>query len=126
MDDEFNSNRFKLSNEIGYVSDLNVTTAHGKISEVKFSSNEETNTAEVAKLFENLKEEKIEKDNLIGVDENIEIKMYHTEDKNIMVSVIQHKDKRFQNGQPYCEFSYFDQEAATKNHDFILKRIGKH
>jgi len=125
MDDEFNINRFKLSDEIGYVSDLNVTTDKGKICEVKFSSNEETNIAELEKLFQNLKEEKVEKNKLIGVEENIEIKIYQTEDANIFVSVIQYKDKRFKNGQPYSKFSYIQKDAEKRNHNLTLKSIGK-
>ncbi|MBF6640785.1 hypothetical protein IVB69_04790 [Flavobacterium sp. J49] len=125
MDDEFNINRFELSKEIGSVSDLNVTTENGKISEVKFSSNEATNTAELEEMFKTLREEKIDQSKLIGVEEGIAIKTYQTEDKTIFVSVIQYPNRLLKNGQPYSEYSYIHKDAAARNHQLTLKSMGK-
>ncbi|MFN3968881.1 hypothetical protein [Flavobacterium sp.] len=125
MDDEFFLNRFEVSEEIGAVSDLNVTTEKGKICEVKFSSNEATNTAELKEIFKALKEEKIDQNKLIGVEEGIVIKTYQTEDETIFVSVIEYQNKPLKNGQPYCEYSYIHKDAAARNHNLTLKSMGK-
>lgn len=125
MDDEFFLNRFELSENIGSVSNLNVTTEKGKICEVKFSGNEATNTAELEKLFADLKEEKVDHNKLIGVEEGIIIKTYQTQDESIFVSVIEYQNKPLKNGQPYSEYSYIHKDAAARNHDLTLKSMGK-
>src|SRR5574343_57912 len=47
MPDEYFCNSMQLSEAIGMVSNINITTEYGKITEVKFSTNEKTNIDEI-------------------------------------------------------------------------------
>jgi hypothetical protein len=125
MNDEFFADRFKLSKALGLVGKLNVSTANGKINQVKFSNTEETNMAEVEKITAGLVEEKEVDSKLekLVKDQNIVLKMYKTPDEKIFFSVMQHKDQQLKNGQSVYEFCYFNEEAVQISHNLILKEI---
>ena len=118
MEDNYNINSYKLSDEIGLVSDLNVTTKNDKIIEVRFLSNEKTNIAAIEKLCKEVlhtnKKNKIE--NEWGT-----VKGYHTFDKNIFFADIEYKNKKLTNGQFQHEYKYSNKEAIKQNHELIMK-----
>lgn len=125
MDDEFFTNRFHLSDDIGMISNLNVSTINGKINQVKFSSTETTNMAEIEKITGSMVKEpmvdsKLEK---LVKNENIDLKMYKTADEKIFFSVLEYKDQKLKNGQPLYEFCYISKEAVLNNHKQIMKGI---
>jgi hypothetical protein len=116
----------KLSEEIGLVGDLNVSTDDDKISEVKFSNSESTNMSALEKVINNLEEAQLDKNVFNGkLNENLVVKMYNTKNENVYLSVLQDKNKRLKNGQPRYEFRYIHKEAAIKNYNLLMKRIGK-
>jgi sporulation protein YlmC with PRC-barrel domain len=124
MDDEFNARRYKLSDKIGYVSDLNITTDNGKISEVKFSNNEQTNVKELKKTFENLTEVKPDSiltafNKIFKVDE----KFYITKDSSILLSISSYQERSLGNGLQQIEYSYINRDASMKKMNETLKRL---
>lgn len=125
-DGEFFTDRFHISDEIGFVSDINVTTFEDKICEVKFSNTEETNMAELKKVLESLEHKRMDQQltNLINI-KDYSVEIYTTKDENISFIVENHKDKNLKNGQPFYEFSYINKDAFMRNHEMTLKIIGK-
>ena len=81
MPDEFYCTVYKLSDEIGKVSDLKDTTDKGKIIEVKFSSNENTNITEIQKQLKAL----IEKEKVFKTEIAV-FKTYATEKEDIFLA----------------------------------------
>lgn len=113
MDDEFNTKRFQLSNEIGLVSNLNVTIDHGKICEVTFYSNEETNITGLENVIKRLKEVEVDKKGLMNDDQtNTMISMYTSEDEEIIFFFIKHTDQLPKNGLPLYEVKYLQKDAV--------------
>jgi major membrane immunogen (membrane-anchored lipoprotein) len=125
MDDEFNARRYKLSDKIGYVSDLNITTEDGKITEVKFSSNEQTSVKELEKTFENLTEMKAptKQKAFSKAYKMPDMKFYTTKDSSIFLSIISYQGRSLRNGRQQIEYSYISREATMKKINQTLKRL---
>lgn len=125
MEDEYYAQRFKLSEQIGSVSDLNITTDNGKISEVKFSSNEGTSIAELDRICKGLEEVKPDskmRNKLLS--ESFTSKGYITADEQIFLMVMQRRDQHTKNGLPIYEYSYISKDAFTKNIASIIGKMG--
>lgn len=116
MEDEFNASDYKLSDEIGSVSDLNVTTENGKISEVRFTANAQTNISEIEEVLKNMVKSKT--DNTFG-----SITIYQTEDKKILFAIIKETNTYLKNGKAVTEYRYFDDKAVVRNAGEIRKMI---
>ena len=112
MDDEYFIQSFKLSDEIGYVSNLNVTTDQGNISEIRFSSSEETKTAELDKLHSQMIEQKTAAMPMLANMKLPETKLYISADSATIVSVIEKGSKR--KGVAIKEYQYTSRDAVMK------------
>lgn len=119
MDDEFFLKQYVVSDEIGSVSDLNVSTIKGKISEVKFKSNEETNVTELEKAFGKLMQKSTEND---FENDRIRIRGYQTSDERIYLMILEEKSKKLKNGKPLYEYSFQSKEAIMQDTE-IFKRM---
>lgn len=121
MEDNYNVSSYKLSDEIGFVSDLNITTKNDSIIEVRFLSNEQTNTAALEKLykgmFKNNEEKKFENELII-------LTSYQTADENIFFADIEQKHKKLKNGQLQHEYKYSNKEAIKQDIALIKKMTG--
>src|SRR5690606_24045273 len=111
MENQFNTRRFHLSEKIGSVSDLNVMTENGKISEVSFNSNEETNISEVQRIYGNLI--RIETDSTLMNNLGLIMKFYHTPGEQILFSVTQYNDKPLKDNMPLFKYNYKDAETES-------------
>ena len=125
MDDEFYSDRFDLSKDIGIVSDLSVSTDNGKISEVKFLNTDETNSAELEKVLATMKYIKIDEAMEKRMDgPEMDMKMYTSLDENVLLTVVKHPKKKLKSGSPVYEYNYISKAAVEKNREKLMKRIG--
>ena len=124
MEDEYNLNQYKFK-EFGSVSDLNVTTADGKISEVSFETNDATNTDELDAICKKMIEYSVDESLINGIkyDEN-SIKMYFTPNKKVYLIVVENKSKKLKNGQSVLEYNYQDDIAMQKNVELIKQMVG--
>lgn len=102
MPDEYYCNSIKLSEAIGEVSNLSITTENGKIIEVKFSSNENTNIDNIQKQLETLKKAGEE----VNFNNELNFKSYTTIDKKILFMAMENKNELLKNGKPKQEFIY--------------------
>ena len=86
MDGEFYTDRFHLSDAIGTVSDLNVSTHEGKICEVKFSNTEQTDMNQLRNEISHLVEADLDPESLgMPFPKGEALKLYHTQDENILI-----------------------------------------
>ena len=108
MPDEYFCNSMKLSDDIGMVSNINITTENGKIIEVKFSTNENTNIENIQKQLETLK--KAEKD--VNYKNEFAFKSYTTNEKEILFIDLENKNELMKNGKAKHEFIYSNRKAV--------------
>ncbi len=119
MPGEYYCHSLVLSSDIGKVSDLNVTTANGKIIEVKFSSNESTNIDNIQKQF--LPLNKIEKS--MNVENDIAIfNTYSSKNESIFFIDIEYKNETMKNGKSKHEFIYSNKKAIEDG-DKLIKSM---
>ncbi len=101
--------KFKLSEDVGSVSDLSVTIQNGKIVSVMFSSNENTDISEAEKAFDGLIPDRAEpvkgKYSLISV--------YRNKDKSIFAVIDVFKDLKLKNGEPQRNYYYSLKKVAS-------------
>lgn len=102
MPDEYFCNSIELSKAIGMVSNINITTENGKIIEVRFSSNENTNIDNIQKQLETLKKAGKE----VNLNNELNFKSYTTIDKKILFMAMENKNELLKNGKPKQEFIY--------------------
>ena len=126
MDDEYNVERYKLSEEIGYVSNLNVTVSNGKIREVTFSSNLDTNVKALDKIFENLTEFKRDSSTFeFALPKNYikyDTKMYISHNDSVVASLTM-KERSIKSGFRKREYSYIDREAMIAKYEELFRRL---
>ena len=115
MPDEYYCNSMKLSDEIGPVSNLSITTENGKIIEVKFSINENTNIDNIQKQLETLK--KAEKE--VNFKNEFNFKSYTTIDKEILFMTIENKNELLKNGKPKQEIIYSNKKAINEDQKLL-------
>ena len=109
MPDEYYCNSIKLSEAIGEVSNLSITTENGKIIEVKFSSNENTNIDNIQKQLETLKKAGKE----VNFNNELNFKSYTTIDKKTLFMAIENKNELLKNGKPKQEFIYSNKKNVV-------------
>lgn len=116
MPDEYYCHALKLSDAIGEVSAMNVTTEHGKIIDVKFSSTEKTNLDAIQKALAALeKNGKVLKfDNALA-----SFATYSNKDETIFFVDIAYKGENLKNGKPKHEFSYSNKKAIANDEQLI-------
>ncbi|NMH27844.1 hypothetical protein [Flavobacterium silvaticum] len=119
MEDEYNIARYKLSDEIGVVSNLNISTENGKISEVRFVSTDETHTATIEKVTQQL----------VRINTKTPIKLdfidfYNSADKKIFFVREKGQGLKSGNAGNQTKYSYFDEKAIIRNGDIIQRNIG--
>ncbi len=120
MPNEYNMRTYNLSQDIGSVSDLNITTANGKISEVKFASNENTNTAALEKITQNLVAFKFANGPVSkSTIKQRQMNFYITADSTIYYSAT-YKNKNFKNGNEKIEYHYSSKDVQMKKMAQIL------
>ncbi|MBA4155670.1 MAG: hypothetical protein C0512_15145 [Flavobacterium sp.] len=112
MPDEYYCNSIKLSEAIGEVSNLSITTENGKIIEVKFSSNENTNIDNIQKQLEKLKKAGKE----VNFNNELNFKSYTTIDKKILFMAMENKNELLKNGKPKQEFIYSNKKTVDDSH----------
>lgn len=100
-----------ISKEIGTVSNLNVTTDKGKISEVRFIQNDGTNLGAIDNICKNLVK--------IELPAGMESHSFYTTPDESIVFLVTRDVKRLRS-KSYDEFRYFTKEAAEKN--FNIRR----
>jgi major membrane immunogen (membrane-anchored lipoprotein) len=119
MPDEYYCNSLELSKDIGKVSDLNITTDNGKIIEVKFSSNENTNIDDIQKQFLTMEKDGKSKkfENEIAI-----FKTYSSQKERIFFIDVEYKNEIMKNGKPKHEFSYSNKKAIEEG-DKLIKSM---
>jgi len=115
MPDEYFCNTIKLSEVIGPVSNLSITTENGKIIEVKFSTNENTNIGNIHKQLETLK--KAEKE--VNFKNEFKFKSYTTTNKEILFMTIENKNELMKNGKPKQEIIYSNKKAINEDQKLL-------
>lgn len=115
MPDEYFCNTIKLSEAIGMVSNLSITTENGKIIEVKFSTNENTNINNIQKQLETLK--KAEKE--VNFKNEFKFKSYTTINKEILFMTIKNKNELLKNGKPKQEIIYSNKKAIDEDQKLL-------
>lgn len=125
MENEFFIEKYELSNDIGEVNRLNVSTENDTIIEVKFSSSEETNINKIEKSFSNFIEEKIDlkKLQLPSIDET-PMRFFKSKDEKMFLVVRENKYNLLKNGKPSIEYHYSNTDAIEKNRILTAKMIG--
>ncbi|WP_324690408.1 hypothetical protein [Flavobacterium cheonhonense] len=112
MPDEYYCNSIKLSEAIGEVSNLSITTENGKIIEVKFSSSENTNIDNIQKQLKTLKKAGKE----VNFNNELNFKSYTTIDKKILFMAMENKNELLKNGKPKQEFIYSNKKTVDDGH----------
>ncbi len=120
MPNEYNMRTYNLSQDIGSVSDLNITTSDGKISEVKFVTNENTNTAALEKITQNLVPFKFANAPVSkSAIKQPQMNFYTTPDSTLYYAVI-YKNKNLKNGSEKIEYHYSSKDVQVKKMAQIL------
>ncbi|SHN18566.1 hypothetical protein [Flavobacterium xinjiangense] len=106
---EYTIDSFKLSNEIGFVKNLNIKTDNGIIYDVSFNNSETTNISAIDSLMKNF-----HKFNLINIAENKSspIQIFEETDGVVDFSKIVTKN----NSQP-IDYRYFDIKKVVNKAD---------
>lgn len=99
--------RFKLSNEIGYVRNLQVKTDGGEVYEVSFESDETTNSKYIDSVLESL-----QKYNLLHVVANPDVPFDVTEFSDGKVDFSKSFDKNRTAQDNTVDYRYFDIRKA--------------
>ena len=122
MPDEYYCNSLELSNDIGEVSNINVTTDKGKIIEVKFSSNKNTNIDNILNQFLKLNEDgkSIKFENDIAI-----FKTYSSKKENIFFTHIEYKNEAVKNRKSKHEFIYSNKKAIEDGDKLIKSMASK-
>ncbi len=115
MPDEYFCNLIKLSNDIGMVSNMNITTENGKIIEVKFSTNEKTNIESIQKELKTLN--KVEKE--VNYKNEFTFRSYTTIGKEFFFMDIENKNELMKNGKAKHEFIYSNKNAVEDGQKLI-------
>ena len=123
LDDEYFLQEFKISDEIGNVSNVVVTTQNGKITEVTFSSTKETNIAELDNRYSQLIEQKFDTVTRIKMLRLPKTKYYITADSLAMACVTYQKETR-RKGTFENEYYYISKDAAMKKIVKTRKELG--
>lgn len=123
MPDEYYCKSLELSTDIGTVSDINITTDTGKIIEVKFSSNENTNIEAIHKQFLSLNAGKKSKrfENEIAI-----FNTYDSSNGTIYFIDIEYKKELLKNGKPKHDFSYLNKKAIEAGDKLIRSMASNH
>ncbi|RZJ65342.1 MAG: hypothetical protein EOO50_14280 [Flavobacterium sp.] len=120
MKNEYNLPDYTIA-DIGPVSNLNVTTNDsGKIIEVKFRTNTETNVSKLKKQFEDLVQVEVPK---LKSSDPFTIKFYQSKDENIFIAETTHNSPNLKNGAPRQEYGYGNKEAVAANRRVIESMI---
>ena len=122
--EEYHIQRYMLSDEIGYVSNLNITTDNGKISEVQFSSSEETDVKELEKTFKNLVEIKLDSTKFPSLRQfkNSDMKFYTTKDSSLYFTLV-YQERSIENGLKKRKYTYVSKEGTMKKFSEAKKRF---
>ena len=118
MDDEYNIQKYKISDEIGYVSDLNITTTNDKISQVTFRGNDQTNIAELEEICKTLIPQNL---NVTLLNE-IKLRYYTSTDSSIFFTVTDYEKSnrvRF----PRYEYIHISKDSASNGNDELRKSL---
>ena len=122
MPDEYYCNSMKLSDEIGPVFNLSITTENGKIIEVKFSTNEKTNIDEIQNQLNT--KAKYWKDLKFQDDTGI-FKAYTTSNDDIIFVDFESKNELSKNGKAKHEFSYSNRNEIENNNKLVKSFLNR-
>jgi hypothetical protein len=115
MPDEYFCNSMKLSDEIGLISNINITTEYGKIIEVKFATNEHTNIEKIQKQLKTLNST----EKAVNFRDEFFFKSYTTMENKVIFIDIENKNELMKNGKAKHEFSYSNKKAIENNNKLI-------
>ena len=122
MPDEYFCNSIELSKAIGMVSNINITTENGKIIEVRFVTNENTNIDKIRKQLETLNST----EEAVNFRDEFLFKSYTSNKNEIVFIDIENKNELMKNGKAKHEFNYSNKKAIENNNKLIntiLKNI---
>lgn len=122
MPDEYFCNSMQLSEAIGMVSNINITTEYGKITEVKFSTNEKTNIDEIQNQLNT--KAKYWKDLKFQDDTGI-FKAYTTSNDDIIFVDFESKNELNKNGKAKHEFSYSNRNEIENNNKLVKSFLNR-
>ena len=115
MPDEYYCNSIQLSDAIGMVSNVSITTENGKIIEVRFVTNEQTNIDKIQKQLETLNSTK----EAVNFKDEFFFKSYTTNKDEIVFIDIENKNELMKNGKAKHEFNYSNKKAIENNNKLI-------
>lgn len=115
MPDEYFCNALQLSDEIGTVSNISITTENGKIIEVRFVTNEQTNIDKIQKQLETLNGA----NEAVNFRDEFFFKSYTTNKNEIVFIDIENKNELMKNGKAKHEFNYSNKKAIENNNKLI-------
>jgi hypothetical protein len=112
----------QLSEAIGMVSNINITTEYGKITEVKFSTNEKTNIDEIQNQLNT--KAKYWKDLKFQDDTGI-FKAYTTSNDDIIFVDFESKNELSKNEKAKHEFSYSNKNEIENNNKLVKSFLNR-
>ncbi len=125
MDDEYYADEYILPNGIGKISKVNVSTAKGKICEVRFTNCTSTNMNALRKIMSSLNEVKFGgASTRLMAKQHIAFKAYSNTKNNTNFMVLEHQQQTLKNGRPLYEFQYISNEAEKVNDSLTRKNMG--
>jgi hypothetical protein len=123
LENEYHNPYYKISDEIGYVANVYITTNNGNINEVKFESTKDTDTAELERMYGKLIEQKLD---TLRHFKNLTLpnmKFYISADTTTLYSIVYQQEGR-RKGTYYNEYRYTSTDAAIKQVAETRKQLG--
>jgi hypothetical protein len=121
MPDEYFCNSIQLSEAIGMVSNISITTENGKIIEVRFITNEQTNIDKIQKQLETLNGA----NEAVNFRDEFFFKSYTTMENKVIFIDIENKNELMKNGKARHEFSYSNKKAIENNNKLIKSMLNR-